>query len=101
VPRSARLVRGAALCEITDNGAPALRVALWQERRLPAALRSGPVIRCRHLREGLLDEIVIHLAPVLLGQGVRLYDSIGADPIVLTRTAVAAAGQITDLRFRV
>jgi dihydrofolate reductase len=53
------------------------------------------------LREGLLDEIVIHLAPVLLGEGVRLYDSIGADPIVLTRTAVAAAGQITDLRFRV
>jgi dihydrofolate reductase len=53
------------------------------------------------LQEGLLDEIVIHLAPVLLGDGVRLYDSIGADPIVLTRTAVAAAGQITDLRFRV
>jgi dihydrofolate reductase len=53
------------------------------------------------LREGLLDEIVIHLAPVLLGEGVRLYDPIGADPIVLTRTAVATAGQIIDLRFRV
>lgn len=53
------------------------------------------------LREGLLDEIVIHLAPVLLGDGVRLYDAIGTDPIVLTRTAMASAGQITDLRFRV
>lgn len=53
------------------------------------------------LREGLLDEIVIHLAPVLLGEGVRFYESIGTDPIVLTRTEVAATGQLTDLRFRV
>lgn len=53
------------------------------------------------LEEGLLDEIVIHLAPVLLGDGVRLYESIGTKPIVLTRTEVAAKGQLTDLRFRV
>lgn len=53
------------------------------------------------LGEGLLDEIVIHLAPVLLGDGVRVYESIGTKPIVLTRTEVAATGQLTDLRFRV
>jgi dihydrofolate reductase len=53
------------------------------------------------LMAGLLDEIVIHLAPVLLGDGVRLYESIGTDPIVLTRTEVAVTGQLTDLRFRV
>ena len=53
------------------------------------------------LREGLLDEIAIHLAPVLLGEGLRLYESIGTDPIVLTRTGLAATGQLTDLRFRV
>jgi dihydrofolate reductase len=53
------------------------------------------------LREGLLNEIVIHLAPVLLGAGVRLYESIGTDPIVLTRTELTATGQLTDLRFRV
>jgi dihydrofolate reductase len=52
------------------------------------------------LHAGLLDEIVIHLAPVLLGAGVRLYDSIGTDPITLTRTALATTGQLTDLRFR-
>jgi dihydrofolate reductase len=53
------------------------------------------------LREGLLGEIVIHLAPVLLGAGVRLYEPIGTDQIVLTRTEVAVTGQLTDLRFRV
>jgi hypothetical protein len=38
---------------------------------------------------------------VLLGDGVRLYESIGTDPVVLTRTALATSGQTTDLRFRV
>jgi dihydrofolate reductase len=53
------------------------------------------------LKDRLLDEIVIHLAPVLLGDGVRLYESIGTEPIMLTRRDVAATGQLTDLRFRV
>jgi len=61
----------------------------------------GANLALQCLREGLLDEIVIHLAPVLLGAGVRLYESIDTDPIVVTRTEVAVTGQLTDLRFRV
>jgi dihydrofolate reductase len=53
------------------------------------------------LRAGLLDEIVIHLAPVLLGDGVRFYDGHGATQIDLERIAVSEAGELTDLRFRV
>jgi dihydrofolate reductase len=53
------------------------------------------------LREGLLDEIVIHLAPVLLGDGIPLYAAAGIPPVVLQRTTLAASGQITDLRFQV
>jgi dihydrofolate reductase len=53
------------------------------------------------LQARLLDDIVVHLAPVLLGDGVRLYDSTGTDPVTLTRTALATTGQLTDLRFRV
>jgi dihydrofolate reductase len=53
------------------------------------------------VREGLLDEIVIHLAPVLLGDGTRLFTAPGAKPVVLRRTTLAEAGQITDLRFSV
>ena len=50
---------------------------------------------------GLLDEIVIHVAPVLLGGGVRLYAGPGAGLVNLERTAVAESGQVVDLRFRV
>jgi dihydrofolate reductase len=47
------------------------------------------------LDAGLLDEIVIHLVPVLLGDGVRLYGAPGA------RRTVELEGHITDLRFPV
>ena len=53
------------------------------------------------LRAGLLDEIVVHLAPLLLGDGVRLYGGPGAGRVDLERAAVAESGQLTDLRFRV
>jgi dihydrofolate reductase len=49
---------------------------------------------------GVLDEIVIHFAPVLLGDGVRLFEADGTEPIYLTRAAIATTGQITDLRFQ-
>ena len=52
------------------------------------------------LRAGLLDEIVIHLAPVLLGGGVRLFGE--ADGRVeLERVSLGEAERLTDLRIRV
>jgi len=54
------------------------------------------------LAAGVLDEIQIHLVPVLLGQGRRLFDHLGADQIELERTAVLAAPSgVTHLRYRV
>jgi dihydrofolate reductase len=53
------------------------------------------------LDQGLLDEIVIHLAPVLLGDGVRLFGAPGSKRVALRRTTLAQSGQITDLRFSV
>ena len=49
----------------------------------------------------LLDEIVVHLAPVLLGDGVRLFGSPGTERTNLERITLAQSGQLTDLRFRV
>ena len=52
------------------------------------------------LAAGLLDEIVAHVAPVLLGDGVRLYDVPGADRVDLEPIVVRSAGKVVDLRFR-
>ena len=53
------------------------------------------------LDAGLLDEIVLHLAPVLLGSGVRLFSDEGAEQIGLEGVFLGEADQLTDLRFRV
>jgi len=53
------------------------------------------------LDAGLTDEIVVHLAPVLLGDGVRLYGRRGFRQVKLERIAAAVPGHLTDLRFRV
>ncbi len=53
------------------------------------------------IRAGLLDEIHVDLAPVLLGGGVRLFDHLGTGPIELERTEVVEAPGVTHLTFRV
>jgi dihydrofolate reductase len=53
------------------------------------------------LERGLLDEIIIHLAPVLLGDGVRLFAVPGGELVRLEPTQVKRTGPLTDLRFRV
>jgi dihydrofolate reductase len=53
------------------------------------------------LELGLLDEIQIHLAPVLLGEGIRLFDHLDTAPIELECTRVIEAPQVTHLYYRV
>jgi hypothetical protein len=38
--------------------------------------------------------------PVLLGKGVRLFDNLDIEPIVMERTQVIAGNGVTHLRFR-
>jgi dihydrofolate reductase len=54
----------------------------------------------RHcLAEGLVDELILHVVPILLGEGVRLFGGTGEvrlDPIDTERS-----GPINELRYRV
>jgi dihydrofolate reductase len=43
----------------------------------------SPTIGRQLLERDLIDEIDLHIAPVLLGDGIRLYDAPGAQPIRL------------------
>jgi dihydrofolate reductase len=52
------------------------------------------------LNAGLVDEIQIHVAPLLLGGGVRLLDNLQPG-IELEKTRVLDSPQVTHLRFRV
>ncbi|MET0816565.1 MAG: dihydrofolate reductase family protein, partial [Solirubrobacteraceae bacterium] len=53
------------------------------------------------LAAGVLDELEIHLVPVLLGQGRRLFDHMGPEHVELERTRVLEGDGVTHLRYRV
>jgi dihydrofolate reductase len=53
------------------------------------------------LAAGLLDELEIHLIPVLLGQGRRLFDNLGPEHIELERTRVLEGDGVTHMHYRV
>lgn len=61
----------------------------------------GASVARQCLERGLLDEIVVHLAPVLLGDGVRLFELPGGRRIRLEPTHLGRTVGLTDLRFRV
>ena len=53
------------------------------------------------IKAGLLDEVTVNLVPVLLGDGVRLFDHLGPVPIELESTGVIEGSGVTHLSFRV
>jgi dihydrofolate reductase len=54
------------------------------------------------LAAGVLDEIEIHLIPVLLGQGRRLFDNLAAEHIELERTrTLEGEGGVIHMHYRV
>jgi dihydrofolate reductase len=57
----------------------------------------------QYLKAGLLDEIDLHLVPILLGEGIRLFENIGTEHIALEKISVidADAPGVTHYRFRV
>lgn len=62
---------------------------------------SGSTIVQQCLQAGFLDEIQIHLAPVLLGAGIRLFDHLGPEPRPLEVLRVVTTPDVTHLAYRV
>lgn len=53
------------------------------------------------LEAGLVDEIIVHIAPVLVGGGVRFFESGGGAPIRLEPISSRVEGETTVLRYAV
>jgi dihydrofolate reductase len=53
------------------------------------------------LRAGLVDELELHVAPLLLGSGTRLFGDLGPDDAALERVDVAGSPNVTHITYRV
>lgn len=53
------------------------------------------------LKAGLVDEIHIDIAPVVLGKGVRLFEQLGKLPLVLEQIAAVEGQGVTHISYRI
>ncbi|MGH2893814.1 MAG: dihydrofolate reductase family protein [Solirubrobacteraceae bacterium] len=60
----------------------------------------SPTIGRQLLELGLIDEIDLHIAPILLGEGIRLYDNPGCAPIRLNRVGNSHRTSAVNVRYR-
>ncbi|MGQ0661889.1 dihydrofolate reductase family protein [Sphingosinicella sp.] len=86
---------------VTDGIEAALRAAKAVAGYRNVVIMGGPDIAQQYLRAGLVDRISIHLAPVLLGGGARLFDAADADRISLEMMQVMATSCAIHVLYRV
>jgi dihydrofolate reductase len=92
---------GTSFTFVTEGIESALERAKAAAGDKDVLLAGGATVVQQYLEAGLLDEIQIHVAPVLLGGGVSLFGSLGIDPIGLEATRVIESPSVTHLRYRV
>jgi dihydrofolate reductase len=92
---------GTTFTFVTDGIEAALEQARAAAEDKDVAIAGGATVVQQYLKAGLVDELQIHLAPVLLGGGVSLFDSLGIDPLQLETTRVIASPTVTHLKYSV
>jgi dihydrofolate reductase len=89
---------GSPFTFVTDGVESAVEQARAAAGEKDVAVGAASVVQ-QCIRAGLLDEIHIDLVPVLLGDGVRLFEHLGAGPIELESTRVVEGAGVTHLTF--
>jgi dihydrofolate reductase len=92
---------GTTFTFVTDGIESALEQARAAAGDKDVVLAGGATIAQQYLKAGLLDEVQIHIAHVLLGGGTHLFDTLGIDPLKVVTTRVVASPSVTHVRFEV
>jgi dihydrofolate reductase len=92
---------GTTFAFVTDGIEAALEEARAAAGEKDVYVAGGAAAVQQYLAAGLLDELQINLAPVLLGSGTRLFDGRGAAQPALELIRVVEAPAVTHLKYRV
>jgi dihydrofolate reductase len=91
---------GTTFTFVTGGLDEALRRAREAAGERDVRLSGGAEVIQQGLRAGVVEELHVHVAPVLLGAGVRLFDETAAE-VKLEAGPVTASPRVTHLSFRV
>jgi dihydrofolate reductase len=90
---------GTTFVFVTEGIECALAQARAAAGKKDVRIAGGANVVQQYIMAGLVDELQIHLAPILLGDGVRLFDHIRPEHINLERTRVIDSPRVTHLQF--
>ena len=86
---------------VTDGIEGALEQAKAVADDKDISIMGGPSIGQQYIAAGLVDEIQVHLVPVLFGSGTRMFEHLGGEHIQLEIVEVIDTPAATHLRYRI
>lgn len=85
---------------VTDGIESALAQAEDAAGGKDVSLGGGADVAQQYLAAGLIDELLLNVVPVLLGEGTRLFDNLAGVDTALEQVEVIEAPGVTHLRYR-
>jgi dihydrofolate reductase len=91
---------GTTFTFVTDGIESALEQARDAAGDRDVAIAGGANVVQQYLNAGLLDELQVHVAPMLLGDGVPLLDGLDTDRVKLEPVRVLGSAAVTHITYR-
>jgi dihydrofolate reductase len=92
---------GTTFTFVTDGLASAIDDARAAAAEQNVLIAGGPDTIDQAINARLVDELQLHVAPLLLGAGTRLFEGVGPDLPTFEITQVLESPLVTHLRYRV
>lgn len=92
---------GTSFTFVTDGIESALEQAKEAAGGKDVALGGGASAAQQYLAAGLIDEMQLNVAPILLGAGTRLFEGVPSADVKLEPLRVLATPDVTHLKYRV
>jgi dihydrofolate reductase len=90
---------GTTFTFVTDGIESALDQARTAAGDKNVSVAGGANLVQQMVRAGLVDQLQLHISPVLLGDGMRLFDTAEHDPIEFVRSRVVETDEVMHVRL--
>jgi dihydrofolate reductase len=92
---------GTTFTFVTDGIESALEQAREAAGETDVRISGGANTIDQFAKAGLVDEVQFHLAPVILGRGVKLFETVGEEGLDLEKVRLVDSPGVTHISFRV